>query len=83
MGAETEATTADFTWVLYIPRGEVGLSAPPSDKGTEGRWGLMWEEEESCPTAALINMHTCSLRRYPDRQMLSPAPKLPSSPFSK
>lgn len=34
---ETEVATADFTWVLYIPRGEVGLSAPPSDKGTEGR----------------------------------------------
>lgn len=79
--AETEAVTADFTWVLYIPRGEVGLSAPPSDKGTEGR-GLMWEEE-SCPTAALINMHTCSLWRYPDQQMLSPAPKCSCCSLSK
>lgn len=36
-GEETEVATADFTWVLYVPGGEVGLSAPPSDKGTEGR----------------------------------------------
>lgn len=41
VGEETEVATADFTWVLYVPRGEVGLPAPPSDKGTEGR-----EEEE-------------------------------------
>ena len=36
---ETEVATADFTWVLYVPGGEVGLSVPPSDKGTEGREG--------------------------------------------
>lgn len=28
-GEETEVATADFTWVLYVPGGEVGLSAPP------------------------------------------------------
>lgn len=36
LDGETEVATADFTWVLYVPGGEVGLSAPPSDKGTEG-----------------------------------------------
>lgn len=65
---ETEVATADFTWVLYVPGGEVGLSVPPSDKGTEGREGGgirgEEEEEESCPTAALINMRTCSLWKY-------------------
>lgn len=48
-----EVATADFTWVLYIPRGEVGLSAPPSDKGTEGEGGLCGEGggvlSNSCP----------------------------------
>lgn len=71
----TEVATADFTWVLYVPGGEVGFSVPPSEKrkrgggavrGTrgqedeeeKGKW-----EEEPCPTAAFINMRTCSLRR--------------------
>lgn len=26
---KTEVATADFTWVLFVPGGEVGLSAPP------------------------------------------------------
>lgn len=69
---ETEVATADFTWVLYVPGGEVGLSAPPSDKGTEGRegGGVRGEEEESCLTAAFINMRTCSLWRYSETQQM-------------
>lgn len=47
---------------------------PPSDKGTEGREGagVMGEEEESCPTAAFINMRTCSLRRYSETNRCRP-----------
>lgn len=50
------------------------MSAPPSDKGTEGREGagVMGEEEESCPTAAFINMRTCSLRRYSETNRCRP-----------
>ena len=79
VGAEkTEVATADFTWVLYVPGGEVGFtSPPPSEKGTRGEGGgerdkgrgggerrMGEEEEEPCSTAAFINMRTCSLRRY-------------------
>lgn len=74
-GEETEVATADFTWVLYVPGEEVGLSAPPSDKGTEGRegGGITGEEkEESCPTAAFINMRTCSLWRYSEANRCLP-----------
>lgn len=72
LGGGSEVATADFTWVLYIPRGEVGLSAPPSDKGTEGREGGGVRGEESCPTAAFINMRTCSLWRYSETNRCCP-----------
>lgn len=58
------------------PEERLACQHPHLTRGQRGG-GLMWEEEESCPTAALINMHTCSLWRYPDQQMLAPAQKLP------
>lgn len=66
MGEGTEVATADFTWVLYVPGGEVRLASTPlplSDRGDRGRRTQEGEEEEPCPTAAFINMRTCSLRR--------------------
>lgn len=71
VGEGTEVATADFTWVLYVPGGEVRLASTPlplSDRGDRGRRtqegeGTEGEEEEPCPTAAFINMRTCSLRR--------------------
>lgn len=44
---ETEVATADFTWVLYVPGGEVGLSAPHLTRGQRGgEGGGTWGEEE-------------------------------------
>lgn len=33
-------------------------------RGQEDEEKGKWEEEEPCPTAAFINMRTCSLQRY-------------------
>lgn len=36
MGEETEVATADFTWVLYVPGGEVLLASTPHLTGVRG-----------------------------------------------
>lgn len=78
-GAETEAATADFRWVLYIPRVEVGLSAPPSDKGAEGkgRGGLCGRRRS--PVQQLPSL-TCTPAPCGDTQTNRCCPLLRNSP---